>query len=65
MINYFTKVINKLILKDVDDSKFKFKLKSINLYVNYLEKELVDHDSYLEIIKFITSNKDSTIINNS
>ena len=62
---FVTKVINNLILKDVDDAKFKLKLQSMNLDVSGLEKELINHDSYLESLKDIISNLDSTIINNS
>ena len=52
-------------MKDVDDAKFKLKLQSMNLDVSGLEKELINHDSYLESLKDIISNLDSTIINNS
>ena len=52
-------------MKDFDYVKFKLKLQSMNLDVCGWEKELINHDSYLESIKDIISNLDSTIIKNS
>ena len=37
----------------------------MNLDVCGLEKELIDHDSYLESLKDIISNLDYNVINNS
>ena len=61
---YVNKVINDLLMKDVDDEKFKIKLKELNLDIVELEKELSKHDSYVESLNDLMSNLDNTSIDN-
>ena len=61
---YVNKVINDLLMKDVDDAKFKIKLQEQNLDVVELEKELSKHDSYVESLNDLMSNLDNTSIDN-
>jgi len=58
------KVINDLLMKDVDDAKFKIKLQEQNLDITELEKELSKHDSYVESLNDLMSNLDNTSIDN-
>ena len=61
---YVNKVINDLLMKDVDDAKFKIKLQELNLGIVELEKELSKHDSYVESLNDLMSNLDNTSIDN-
>ena len=61
---YVNKVINDLLMKDVDDAKFKIKLQELNLGIVELENELSKHESYVESLNDIMSNLDNTSIDN-
>ena len=59
------KVINDLLIKNVDDDKFKIKLNELNLDIVGLEKELSKHDSYKESLNDLMSNLDHSYIDNN
>ena len=61
---YVNKVINDLLMKDVDDENFKIKFQELNLDIVELEKELSKHDSYVESLNDLMSNLDNTSIDN-
>jgi len=54
-----------LLIKNVDDAKFKIKLNELNLDILGLEKELSKHDSYKESLNDLMSNLDHSYIYNN